>query len=321
MKVASLSTRPTAAPFQVERKTSMAHPLIAPLAIFGAGLALALIGSRRPSADAGTQRSVRIGQVQVGPRPRQVKDRSRLFEAGLEQGRTRSWLEAPLAFLTGEEPRSAAAQYLASETERARTSLDAAFRRRTGGLVLRAVSTLRSFSEQAYIVANVLRDLGLNSTSDTDAIRRGLLQSLTTRSIPGFSRHHWGSEVDVLTADSAAWRPGGSAAAYVDPLIELAPAHGLYHPYRAGAYPDPERPHYNPEPWHLSLIEPGELLRQRWLREIGDVPAQYNALLDRGAAAIASNAGLDVARTRAALGSIDLASYVRNAAPSPTGDV
>ena len=227
------------------------------------------------------------------------------------------WLNAPLSYLTGELPRGAAVDMLVAEAESARARLNADFNRE-GGAWLRSLSTFRSFDDQASIVAGVLRSLGLGPDSDADAIRRGLLQSLTTRSIPGFSRHHWGSDVDVLSADSRAWRPGGELARFTLPLEELAPAHGLYHPYREGAYPEPARPHYNAEPWHLSLIGPGEQLRQRWLSEIGEVPAQYDALLDRAAQAIASRAGVDTTRTRQALGVIDLASYVRNVAPLPT---
>ena len=226
------------------------------------------------------------------------------------------WLDAPITYLTGELPRGAAVDMLVADAERARTALDADFRQQTGGPALRSVSTFRSFDDQAGIVAGVLRSLGLGAASDADAIRRGLLQSLTTRSIPGFSRHHWGTDLDVLSAESRAWGPGGQLARFVEPLLALAPAYGLYHPYREGAYPEPARPHYNAEPWHLSLAVPGEVLRQRWLSEIADVPAEYNGLLDRAARAIASRAGLDAARTRQALGSIDLASYVRNVAPT-----
>ena len=229
------------------------------------------------------------------------------------------WLDAPITYLTGELPRGAAVDMLVADAERARTALDADFRQQTGGPALRSVSTFRSFDDQAGIVAGVLRSLGLGAASDADAIRRGLLQSLTTRSIPGFSRHHWGTDLDVLSAESRAWGPGGQLAQFVQPLTDLAPAHGLYHPYREGAYPEPARAHYNAEPWHLSLAVPGEVLRQRWLSEIANVPAEYNSLLDRAAGAIATRAGLDVMRTRQALGSIDLASYVRNVAPAPTG--
>lgn len=228
------------------------------------------------------------------------------------------WLDAPLGFLTGElVPRGVAVDILAAETERARVELDAAFQAR-GGPGVYPISRYRSFDEQAEIVRSVLGPQGINASSDVPAIRRALLLSLQTRAIPGFSRHHWGTEVDVLSADADAWKPGGSAAPYVQPLIALAPAYGLYHPYRDGAFPEPTRPHYAAEPWHLSLAAPAETLRQRWLREIGDDPMQYDALLRRAANAIASRVGADPERVRQALASIDLRSYVRNVAPVPT---
>ena len=231
------------------------------------------------------------------------------------------WLGAPIGFLTGEAPRGAAVNALTHTTELARARLDAEFQR-TGGPPLRRMSAFRSFADQASIVGNMLRSLRITPASDISAIRRALLENLTTRSIPGFSRHHWGTDVDVLTTDSSAWRRGGAAARFIEPIAALAPRFGLYHPYREGAFPEPTRPHYEAEPWHLSLAGPGEALRQRWLREIADVPAQYDGLVRRAAQAIASQAGgLDPERVRAALASIDLASFVRNVAPVSTGAI
>lgn len=79
---------------------------------------------------------------------------------------------------------------------------------------------------------------------------------------PGASRHHWGTEIDVVEgrAVDAGWRvellpsetaPGGVFAelhAWLDGAIA---EHGFFRPYDE----DPARDGMNPEPWHLSFAE------------------------------------------------------------------
>jgi len=92
-------------------------------------------------------------------------------------------------------------------------------------------------------------------TMDEEAIVRAILE---WSALPGASRHHWGSEVDVY--DRAALPPGqrprlvsaeyvrgGPFARLVGFLADTAPRYGFFLPY------DSERGGVKPEPWHLSF--------------------------------------------------------------------
>ena len=171
------------------------------------------------------------------------------------------------------------------------------------------VSQYRSFWDQAAIVVNTLR---IKPTSSDDELRAAFRQSLTTRSVPGFSRHHWGTEIDVVAADSSAWRRGG----YLSPLWpfvhEEAPKFGFYTPFREGFFPEPTKAHYNDEPWHLSYFPEARGLRERWLSEV-DVPS----LLIRVATALSPGLGISRDRIAAVLVTLDLPSYQENVARPP----
>ncbi len=80
---------------------------------------------------------------------------------------------------------------------------------------------------------------------------------LTWSALPGASRHHWGTELDVI--DAAALAPGARARLVPEEfapqgvfarleqwLAAHAADYGFYRPYRA------DRGGVQPEPWHLS---------------------------------------------------------------------
>lgn len=91
-------------------------------------------------------------------------------------------------------------------------------------------------------------------TMDEEAIVQAILQ---WSALPGASRHHWGSEVDVYdrAALAPAQRPQLVAAEYVRDgvfarlvafLADQAARYGFFLPY------DSDRGGVTPEPWHLS---------------------------------------------------------------------
>lgn len=231
------------------------------------------------------------------------------------------------AMLTGEEGPNAIREAVVQQANEALAGLRAFYEQvwrpaRTAArpdlpTTINNVSGYRSFQDQARIVGGVLRALGVRAGSSEEEIRRGLLEVLTTRAIPGFSRHHWGTEIDVVSADSQAWRPEGPLGVLREFTHEEAPKNGLYTPYWDGAFPEPARAHYNTEPWHLSFWPVAEPLRRRWLAEIGSDPQELDALLRRAALAIAAASGIEAERLYRVLGSLDLPSYVRNVAPTP----
>ena len=81
-----------------------------------------------------------------------------------------------------------------------------------------------------------------------------VLTILRWSALPGFSRHHWGSDLDVFDANASPhpqllpqeYQPGG----YYHPLFlflqRSMEKYGFFHPY------DRERGGICPEPWHIS---------------------------------------------------------------------
>ena len=172
---------------------------------------------------------------------------------------------------------------------------------------LRNVSQFRSFWDQANIVLGVV-----GSPKSDEDLRSAFRYSLTTRSIPGFSRHHWGTEIDVVAADSSAWARGGPLEVLWPFVHDEAPKFGFYTPFREGFFPEPTKAHYQGEPWHLSYFPVAAALRERWLSEV-----EVASLLTRVAATLSPRLGISADRIFAVLSTLDLPSYQRNVAPAP----
>ncbi len=96
------------------------------------------------------------------------------------------------------------------------------------------------------------RAVNLEGKSPNEIIDLILLWS----ALPGTSRHHWGTDIDVFDAtgikqddlqlQSAEYSPGGPCAKLYLWLVEHAADFGFYFPYQLGLSG------VSPEPWHLS---------------------------------------------------------------------
>lgn len=176
---------------------------------------------------------------------------------------------------------------------------------------LRLISQYRSFDDQASIVADQIRRRA--PTSDAE-LRAAMLESLKLRSVPGFSRHHWGTDIDVIGTIEG-WQPGEQLSVLLPFFRDAAAQFGFYNPFAAGRFSEVDRPHYDPEPWHISFYPLAELLRGHWLATIQG--PELDALLDRAAFAVAQKAAVPTDALRRVLASLDLPSYVRNVSPAP----
>jgi LAS superfamily LD-carboxypeptidase LdcB len=132
------------------------------------------------------------------------------------------------------------------------------------GIALRAVSTFRDFERQLLlwnekfrgrrpVLDRGARPLDLSQMSDEQIVRAILHWS----ALPGASRHHWGTEIDVIDERAqpaggpvallpAEFAPGGPYARLDGWLGEHAGRFGFFRPY------DADRGGVQPEPWHLS---------------------------------------------------------------------
>jgi LAS superfamily LD-carboxypeptidase LdcB len=132
------------------------------------------------------------------------------------------------------------------------------------GIDLVPVSSFRDFQRQRLIWNGKCR--GERELLDRDGLRLdpagldqdGLVSAILLWSaLPGASRHHWGTDMDVIDAAAVPeggkvrlepdeYAPGGSFSRLNDWLDENAATFGFYRPYAV------DRGGVHPEPWHLS---------------------------------------------------------------------
>jgi len=171
------------------------------------------------------------------------------------------------------------------------------------GIGLTAVSAFRDFERQLLlwnekflglrpVLDHAGRPLEVSQMSDEQRVRAILVWS----ALPGASRHHWGTEIDVIDQYaqpvgrpkellSADFAPPGPYARLDAWLARHAGRFGFFRPY------DRDRGGVQPEPWHLSFapvahealpaVTPG-LLAQA----LDGVLIQGRAVIERELAAI-----------------------------------
>jgi len=125
------------------------------------------------------------------------------------------------------------------------------------------------FSGRRAVLDAAGRPLDIAPLDDAARIRAILLWS----ALPGASRHHWGTDVDLIDRASmppgyrvqlvgAEFERGGPFEAFHDWLLRHAACFGFFKPYRgilSGVAP---------EPWHWSHAEIAEPARQRLTPEL-----------------------------------------------------
>jgi LAS superfamily LD-carboxypeptidase LdcB len=129
---------------------------------------------------------------------------------------------------------------------------------------LAPISSFRDFEHQARIwnakfrgerpmLDSAGRPLDSSTFTDEEKVAAILLWS----ALPGASRHHWGTEIDVIDRAAmpagyrpqllpAEFEPGGHFAALNEWLESRMSEFGFFRPYRT------DRGGVHPEPWHLS---------------------------------------------------------------------
>jgi len=135
------------------------------------------------------------------------------------------------------------------------------------GFDLRAASAFRDYDRQNLIINQ--KWSGARPVSDASgqplaregvSDRKWLEAILRFSALPGTSRHHWGTDLDIWDASTVPgdyrprleaneYAPGGVFAAltaWLDELIAADDAEGFYKPY------DADRGGVAPEPWHIS---------------------------------------------------------------------
>ena len=132
------------------------------------------------------------------------------------------------------------------------------------GIDLAIASSWRSFERQSQIVAaklagqRTLYDLHGKALAVSSLTASALIDAVLLYSaLPGASRHHWGTDLDVfdrkavpvdyqLQLQASEYTQGGPFAALSAWLAEHAASFGFFRPYQQ------YRQGVAPEPWHLS---------------------------------------------------------------------
>ena len=153
------------------------------------------------------------------------------------------------------------------DSEAGKAFLKLSKRAAKAGFDMRIASAFRSYDRQTRIINEkwlgqrvVLNDQGdsLDRSVLTDA--QWLEAILRFSALPGTSRHHWGTDLDIwdaaavdpdyrLSLTSAEYGPGGvfeEMTQWLDARIAADDAEGFFKPY------DRDRGGVAPEPWHIS---------------------------------------------------------------------
>lgn len=128
------------------------------------------------------------------------------------------------------------------------------------GLNLRLVSDYRSAADQRTIwngkkanIASVARQRGCIIAPSGSARQRSIaLCILKFNSMPGTSRHHWGTDVDFNSLNGAAWANGTNAQIKLW-LDKNAATYGFCQPF-AGKAAGTRKFGYSDEAWHWSYM-------------------------------------------------------------------
>ena len=108
------------------------------------------------------------------------------------------------------------------------------------GITLTIVSATRNFNRQQQIWNRKWQNTQGNDTTKVRQIMR-------FSSMPGTSRHHWGTDLDFISVETNYWTHGEGLRIY-NWLCANAHKFGFFQPYTA----DPTRTGYAEERWHWS---------------------------------------------------------------------
>ena len=111
------------------------------------------------------------------------------------------------------------------------------------GISLKIISSTRNFDQQKTIWEGKWSRFAKDAPEPKDRA----LKILEYSSMPGSSRHHWGTDIDLNDLNNASFEPGGKYEKVYEWLQSHAHEFGFCQPYTAG------RLHgYHEEKWHWS---------------------------------------------------------------------
>lgn len=120
------------------------------------------------------------------------------------------------------------------------------------GVHLKILSAYRSFNYQKWIWNSKFegkrKSGGRNMLSSYPDPKERVEAILNYSAMPGTSRHHWGTDIDINSVNTSYFQSGKGKKVY-DWLVENAAKYGYYQVYTAG-----RKDGYNEEHWHWSYM-------------------------------------------------------------------
>lgn len=112
----------------------------------------------------------------------------------------------------------------------------------------------------------------LNNSAFKDPLLRAT-EILKYSALPGTSRHHWGTDIDLVNLNNSYFESGEGKRIY-EWLKANASKYGFYQPYTAG-----RKMGYKEEKWHWSYLPVAEIYLQEYLKTItcNDISGFYGA--------------------------------------------
>jgi LAS superfamily LD-carboxypeptidase LdcB len=160
-------------------------------------------------------------------------------------------------------PTDGRTHYLRISTARALKRMIDAFQKDHPGVRLYVTSSTRNFDYQkriwdAKFYGHRLVD-GKNIKKTIPDEKERVRKILEVSSMPGTSRHHWGTDFDINTLVNSYYAKGDGKIIY-QWLSENAARYGFYQAYTAGRSGG-----YNEEKWHWSYVRESRFFLQEWL--------------------------------------------------------
>lgn len=152
--------------------------------------------------------------------------------------------------------------YLRRDTAKALKRMMDAFSQQNPSIPLYITSSTRNYNVQRYIwnakFTGKRKVDGKSLNKSEPDIYKRVLKILTYSSMPGTSRHHWGTDFDFNTLLNSYYKKGEGKIIY-QWLTENGSKYGFYEVYTAG-----RNDGYNDEMWHWSYRPVSQKLVRRW---------------------------------------------------------
>lgn len=127
------------------------------------------------------------------------------------------------------------------------------------GIKLNIISGTRSFNDQHYKWQSKWNDAQFAGISSKKA---RALQLLRWWSMPGTSRHHWGTDMDLVNMNLSYYKSAAGKKMY-DWMTKNAAKFGFFQPFNAGRTTG-----YQEEKWHWSYLPLSKIYLKEYIKQV-----------------------------------------------------